>query len=47
MANFHFYYMRKLWKSPVINKKILEWQVLLGKINQLDITNTQYACPPK
>lgn len=45
MGNEHFYHMRKLWKIPVSDDKIVEWQTLLNQSNVCDTTNSAHACP--
>ncbi len=45
MGNDHFYHLRKLWKFPVSDDKIAEWQTLLSHTNVCDTTNHEHACP--
>ncbi len=45
MGNEHFYLMRKMWKMPVTDEKVIEWQTLLSQSSVCDTTNTAHACP--
>ena len=47
MGNDHFYHLRKLWKFPVTDEKLSEWQDLLSHTNVCDTTKSQHACPAK
>jgi hypothetical protein len=47
MGNDHFYHLRKLWKFPISDDKITEWQTLLSQTNVCDTTKTKHACPAK
>tara|TARA_R110002111_G_scaffold239520_1_gene301190 strand:- start:373 stop:960 length:588 start_codon:yes stop_codon:yes gene_type:complete len=44
LGNDHFYHLRKLWKFPVPDDKITEWQTLLSHTRVCDTTNNQHAC---
>lgn len=45
MGNERFYHLRKLWKIPVTEDKVTEWQTLLSKTSICDITDAKHACP--
>ncbi len=45
MGNEHFYHLRKLWKIPVTNDKVTEWQTLLSHTSVCDTTQKQHSCP--
>ncbi|MBT3506003.1 MAG: hypothetical protein HN475_09630 [Piscirickettsiaceae bacterium] len=45
MGNDHFYHLRKLWKFPISDEKVSEWQMLLSQTSVCDTTNNQHACP--
>lgn len=45
MGNDHFYHLRKLWKFPVPDDKVAEWQTLFSLTSVCDTTNNKHACP--
>lgn len=45
MGNESFYHLRKLWKIPVTNDKVTEWQALLSQTSICDTTQKQHSCP--
>ena len=45
MGNDHFYHLRKLWKIPVTDEKLSEWQTLLSHTKVCDTTSQEHACP--
>lgn len=45
LGNERFYHLRKLWKIPVTNDKVTEWQTLISKTNICDTANANHACP--
>ena len=45
MGEDKFYHMRKLWKIPVTDEKIVEWQDLLNRTNVCNTTKSNHACP--
>lgn len=45
MGNARFYHLRKLWKIPVTDEKVNEWQTLLSHTNVCDTENANHACP--
>lgn len=45
MGNDRFYHLRKLWKFPVTDDKVAEWQNLLGQTSVCDANNSNHTCP--
>ena len=45
MGNQNFYHLRKLWKFPVPDEKIAEWQALLRQTSLCDSANEAHICP--
>ncbi len=45
MGEDNFYHLRKLWKMPVTDEKVAEWQDLLNQTNVCNTTKRKHACP--
>ena len=43
----NFYHLRKLWKIPVTNEKVIEWENLLSSTSVCNTTNDKHICPSK
>ena len=43
----NFYHLRKLWKIPVTNEKVIEWENLLSSTSVCNKTNDKHICPSK
>jgi len=45
MGNEKFYHLRKLWKIPVTNEKVTEWEALISQTSVCDTAQDQHSCP--
>ena len=43
----NFYHLRKLWKIPVTNEKVIEWENLLSTTSVCNTTDDKHICPSK
>jgi hypothetical protein len=43
----NFYHLRKLWKIPVTNEKVIEWETLLSSTSVCNTTDDKHICPSK
>ena len=43
----NFYHLRKLWKIPVTNEKVIEWENLLSSTSVCNTTDDKHICPSK